>query len=239
MALNCAILEDNPNSSTLLESHIHKMPSLHMTKVCQDFDSLEATLKEVPVGLLFLVVEELDSSHFDFLQSLAQRPSIIIYSNNENLAIEAFKLQAVDFLAYPIQYDALSHAVQKAITEKAININEKNRLEMMLQKKYFFVKSDYKIVKVTIDEVLFVEGLGEYIRIYTSGQKIVTLLSLAKIQEILPEHQFLRIHRSYIVNLDKVNFIQNNVVSIGEHEVPISKSQKKNFLQFIDNSGLL
>lgn len=239
MALNCAILEDSPNSSTLLQSHIHKMPALHMTKACQDFDSLETVLKDIPVGLLFLVVQDLDSSHFDFLQSLPQRPSIIVYSNNNDLAVEAFKLQAVDFLALPIQYDSLSTAVQKAVAAKAINANEQNRLEMMLKKKYFFVKSDYKIVKVTIDEVLFVEGLGEYIRIYTASQKIVTLLSLAKIQDILPEHQFLRIHRSYIVNLDKINFIQNNIVSIGEHQLPISKSQKKNFIQFIDKSGLL
>jgi len=239
MALNCAILEDRPNSSTLLESHIHKMPTLHMTKVCQDFDGLESTLKEVPIGLLFLVVEELDSTHFDFLQSLPQRPSIIIYSNNGDLAIEAFKLQAVDFLEHPIEYQALSSAVQKAVAEKAINLNDKNRLEMMMRKKYFFVKSDYKIVKVTIDDILFVEGLGEYIRIYTTDQKVITLLSLSKIQDILPEHQFLRIHRSYIVNIDKIKFIQNNIVSVGEHQIPISKSQKKNFLQFIDKSGLL
>ncbi len=239
MALNCAILEDSPNISTLLESHIHKMPSLHMTGVYQDFDALEVTLKEVPVGILFLAVESLDSSHFDFLKNLPQRPSIILYSNNQDLAIEAFKIQAVDFLEHPIQYESLTHAVQKAIAEKAINMNEQNRLEMMLKKKYFFVKSDYKIVKVTIDDVLYVEGLGEYIRIYTTTQKIVTLLSLLKMTEILPQHQFLRIHRSYIVNLDKINFIQNNIVSVGEHQIPISKSQKKNFMQFIDKSGLL
>jgi len=239
MALNCVILEDTPNSSQLLESFIYKTSALHMNGVYQDFDSLETALKKNAISLLFLVVKQLDSQHFDFLNSLAERPTIIVHSANASLALEAYKLQAVDFLEAPIQVEAFNEAIQKAITARVINLNEKNKLENILKQKYFFVKADYKIIKITIDDILFIEGMGEYIRIYTNQEKIVTLMSLTKMVETLPEHQFIRIHRSYIINIDKVNFVQNNVVSIGEHQLPVSKSQKKTFIRFIDSIGLL
>ena len=239
MGLHCAILEDRPNSSRLLESYIYKISTLQMNGVYQDFDSLEAALQKAPVAILFVVFDQLDSSHYDFLQNLPQQPSIIVHSANANLALDAYKIQAVDFLQMPIEIELLRDAIQKAVTARVINLNEQKKLEHLLKKKYFFVKSDYKIIKIAIQEVLYIEGLGEYIRIHTTQFKIVTLLSLSKLLEVLPRHQFIHIHRSYIVNIDKINFIQNNLVSIGKQQLPISKSRKKIFLSFIDSNGLL
>jgi DNA-binding LytR/AlgR family response regulator len=99
---------------------------------------------------------------------------------------------------------------------------------------YFFIKSDYKIQKIIIDEIIYIESMGDYVRFYIGNKRIVTLLSLSKLIELLPAQKFIQIHRSYIINFDKINFVQNNIISIGQYQLPISKSRKKELMDVID-----
>ncbi|MCF6224263.1 MAG: LytTR family transcriptional regulator [Flavobacteriaceae bacterium] len=103
---------------------------------------------------------------------------------------------------------------------------------------YFFVKSGYKIQKILINEIIYVESMGDYIRFYLEDKKVVALLNLSKVIDLLPKDSFIQVHRSYIINLDKINFIQNNIISLGQYQLPISKSRKKELMDFI-NSKLL
>lgn len=103
---------------------------------------------------------------------------------------------------------------------------------------YFYVKSGYKIQKILINEIIYVESMGDYIRFYLEDKKVVALLNLSKVIELLPKDSFIQVHRSYIINLDKINFIQNNIISLGQYQLPISKSRKKELMDFI-NSKLL
>ncbi len=103
---------------------------------------------------------------------------------------------------------------------------------------YFFVKSGYKIQKILVDEIIYVESMGDYIRFYLEDKKVVALLSMARIISFLPADRFIQIHRSYIINMEKINFIQNNIISLGQYQLPISKSRKKELMDFI-NSKLL
>ena len=103
---------------------------------------------------------------------------------------------------------------------------------------YFFIKTGYKIQKILIDEIIYIESMGDYVRFFLEEKKIVTLLSLSKMIELLPEQKFIQIHRSYIINFEKINFIQNNIISIGQYQLPISKSRKKELMEVI-NSKLL
>lgn len=103
---------------------------------------------------------------------------------------------------------------------------------------YFFVKSGYKIQKILFDEIIYMESMGDYVRFYLTDKKVVALLSLSKVTGILPKERFLQIHRSYVINLDKINFIQNNIISLGQYQLPISKSRKKELMEFI-NAKLL
>jgi len=103
---------------------------------------------------------------------------------------------------------------------------------------YFFIKTGYKIQKILIDEIIYIESMGDYVRFFLEEKKIVTLLSLSKMIELLPEQKFIQIHRSYIINFEKINFIQNNIISIGQYQLPISKSRKKELMDVI-NSKLL
>ena len=103
---------------------------------------------------------------------------------------------------------------------------------------YFFVKSDYKIQKIKIAEIIYIESMGDYVRFFLEDKKIVSLLSLSNILNIIPKDNFLQIHRSYIINLDKINFVQNNIISIGNYQLPISKSRKKELMDFINQRTL-
>jgi len=99
---------------------------------------------------------------------------------------------------------------------------------------YFFIKSGYKIQKILINEIIYIESMGDYVRFFLEDKKIVTLLSLSKIIELLPKEKFIQIHRSYIINFEKINFIQNNIISIGQYQLPISKSRKKELMEIIN-----
>ena len=99
---------------------------------------------------------------------------------------------------------------------------------------YFFIKSGYKIQKILIDEIIYIESMGDYVRFFLEDKKIVTLLSLSKIIKLLPQEKFIQIHRSYIINFEKINFIQNNIISIGQYQLPISKSRKKELMEIIN-----
>ncbi len=99
---------------------------------------------------------------------------------------------------------------------------------------YFFIKSDYKIQKIIIDEIIYIESMGDYVRFYLENKRVVALLSLSKLIELLPNEKFIQIHRSYIINFEKINFIQNNIISIGQYQLPISKSRKKELMEIID-----
>lgn len=99
---------------------------------------------------------------------------------------------------------------------------------------YFFIKSDYKIQKIIIDKIIYIESMGDYVRFYLENKRIVALLSLSKLIELLPKEKFIQIHRSYIINFEKINFIQNNIISIGQYQLPISKSRKKKLMDIID-----
>gem|GEM_PF-483069 len=241
MKLNCAILEDRPNSSRLLESQIYKLPSLQMVRVCPNLEELEKLFKEAKTELLFFVVDSITESQVAFWNALKERPILIFHPPHCNLAYRAFQMGALDYLTQPLDFKEFTKSIEKALNYKSfLQWNQTNSESANSSAhNYFFVKADYKIVKVNFEEILFIEGLGEYVRIYTENQKIVTLQTLNRLEKILPAANFTRIHRSHIINVDKINFIQNNIVSIGKYQLTISKSQKKDFLKIINKSAAI
>lgn len=234
MGLSCLILEDTLHSGKLLSSTLFKLEGVEIVEVAQDLAQVSDYYKEGKADAVFWVAESISDAAEAFWLGLSPRPALVLHSSNADLAITAFRLGALDFLPLPVQLDDLQRAMHRAEEWVAFR-----NWQTVPQRPYFFVKSDYRIVRIPLDEILFVEALGEYIRITTADQKVVTLYSLSKLAEWLPPRNFIRIHRSYIINLDKVNFIQNNVVSLGPYQLPISKNQRKSVLDAIQNYGLL
>lgn len=237
-SLSCLIYENKSGASQWLRQQLQKLTSGQIVRVVNEISQLENRLREDDFNLVFLVVEQLEVDAFRFLNQLDFCPPILVASNNRAVAADAYLLKADGFVSAAAEAEELIRQVQDVLLQSrgpARSIVAGPGLSLP----FFFVKSDYKIIRLNFDEILFVEGLGEYLRIYTETNKYVVLQSFSRLTEVLPMRQFLRIHRSYMINLYKINFVQNNVVSIGSHQLPISKSQKKAFLELVEQVGLL
>ncbi|WP_080057712.1 LytR/AlgR family response regulator transcription factor [Spirosoma aerolatum] len=237
-SLNCLIYEETYDASRWLKQHLHNASSSNTIRVVSEIGQFEKRLQEDDYNLAFVVVEQLPIQAFLVWQELDFCPPILVCSANRAVAADAFMVGAAGFVSPDNPTLQLSRQIREVLAQNRLNIKVLPAAKAPTLP-FFFVKSDYKIVRLNFDDVLFVEGLGEYLRIYTDTAKHIVLQSFSKMADVLPSHQFLRIHRSYMVNLYKINFIQNNVVSIGNHQLPISKSQKKTFLELIEHIGLL
>ncbi len=262
MKVNCLIVDDEPLARKLLAAYVEKIPQLQLIGQCAN--ALEAQLfleeNEQPVDLLLLDIQMPDLTGLDFLKSIPKQPLTIFTTAYSEYALQGFELNALDYLVKPIAFDRFFKAIHKAIKqlrleknakqvqEQAQNLGANNTnatpitetpAEVDADRRYIFVKSDYKIVKVRFKEILFIQSLRDYVCIQTNQDKIITLQSISKLEEILPPQQFFRIHRSYIINIDKIDSIEGNSVRIGNHQLTVSKRQKKDFLDLIDKDGLI
>lgn len=241
MTYKCVIVDDEPLAQELLESYISKIPYLQLVQKCSSAIEAQMYLSQHSTDILFLDISMPNLTGIDLLKMLNTNGlSTIFTTAHSQHAVEAFDLDATDYLLKPIEFDRFFKAVAKAVkrlekqssTSANPPIEDANASSSMMD--YFFVKSDYKILKVSYQEVLFIESAQKYICIHTKDQKIITLLSLSGVMKQLPSHRFFRIHRSYVVNIDKVDSIEGNMVCIGKHQLPISKGQREAFFKVVE-----
>lgn len=226
MDLTTLIIDDDSPGANVLAGLLHKAAGIRLLGAYRDW---EAASGEAP-DLVFCIRNGWAPEAAASLEEVSAQSRLVLVSADPAWMEAAFEVGAVDFLRLPVSPQRL---------EKTLERVRQRPERRETGKPYFFVKSDYKIVRVQLDGILFIEALGEYVRIHTESEKLVTLLPLHRLESFLPADTFLRIHRSYIINLDKVHFIQNNVVSIGSHQLPISKGQRKAFLDYLIGKGLL
>lgn len=231
----CLIVDDERLAQELLESYVQKIPWLESVASCSTAIEAMGILNQKEVDILFLDIQMPDLTGIDFLQSLKKAPITIFTTAYSEYAIEGFELGVADYLLKPIEFERFFKAMNKALghLNKQAPIPISTNQSITPKEDYFFIKSDNKVVRIAFEEVLFIEALQKYIRIHTKEKRIVSLLSLSKIQELLPSNNFVRIHRSYIVNIDKIDNIEGNMVNINNHKLPISKGQKEAFLKKI------
>lgn len=250
----CVIVDDERLARELLEKYIQKIPYLEITAICTNAIDAMQVLQKNNVDLLFLDIQMPNLTGIDFLRSLKDPPATIFTTAYSKFALEGFELSVVDYLLKPIEFDRFFKAISKAVerleqkntseySEKSIVGNVSDDKNIVVDKtdkneKYFFIKTDYKLVKINIADVLYIEADQKYIHIYTEKEKYFTLLSLGKILESLPTEQFIRIHRSYVINIEKIDSIEGNIVKINEYKIPISKGQRERFMDRIKEKGL-
>ncbi len=204
-------------------------------------------IRNINVDLIFIDIEMPQVSGIDFINSLEQKPYIIFTTAYSEYALEAFNLNAIDYLVKPIPFARFFKAVNKVNELHKLRSKPVIPVEIPVSKpvekeeeiKYLLVKAEYSTVRVNIDEVKYIEGLKDYIKIYASTDKpILTLNSLKRMEEKLPESKFLRIHKSYIISLEQIEAITKNQVIIGEKRIPIGESYRQNFLETIKRNSL-
>ncbi|WP_099464570.1 LytR/AlgR family response regulator transcription factor [Parabacteroides provencensis] len=217
--VKCVITDDEPMARKGLVSYVEKVDFLTLTGVCEDAIQLDKLLKTEQPDLLLLDIEMPYLSGLDLLATLANPPKVIITSAYEQYALRGYELDVTDYLLKPISFDRFLKAVNKVYNILQKEMNTTNNLD-----KYLFVKSDKQMIKVFLKDILFIEGMENYIVIYLPSGKFTVHSSMKKIMKSLPGAQFLQTHRSYIVNKLMVEGLEGNQLLIGIHKIPVARN---------------
>ena len=224
MMLNCIVVDDDEMSRKVVVHFIEKTNFLQLTK---EFDNgFDATryLDEEHVDIIFLDVQMPEMSGMDFINALEKDIDVILITSEQKYAVEAFEKKVTDYLVKPIEYSRFIQAAEKALK----NIEIKRAAAG--QRKEFYVRADAKIVRISYEKILFVEALADYVIIQTEAKKHIVHFTMKGIANRLPGEEFVRTHRSYIVNLDKIEALEDNSILIGDKYIPIGASYKEALL---------
>lgn len=243
MTIRCLAVDDEPLALDIIESYISKLPFLKLVKTCSSATEAMQVLQEEQIDLMFLDIEMPELTGIQFLNILKHQPLIIFTTAYPDYALEGFNQDAVDYLLKPIPFDRFLKAVTKA--QERLQRSASKTVEAPAapqqaapEHDFMFVKADYKTIRVDFKDVLWIEGLKDYIIIQTKEQKIITLLSMNKMMEKLPDTKFLRVHRSFIVSLQKIDSIEKSRIRIGSKEIPIGEVYKEQFLKWVEENNI-
>ncbi len=237
------IVDDEPLARKLLHEHALKIPQLEVVAQCKTALEAQVVLQNQPVDILLLDIQMPDLTGLEFLKTLRKRPATILTTAYAEYAVNAYDLEVVDYLLKPIVFERFFRAVSRAMGRNhqpaaSAPVLAMPAPEPQPSRQSIFVKTDQRLVQVNYADIRYIEGLREYVRIHTSQDQLIVLQSLSRLMDALPQDQFARIHRSYIINLTCIESIVGNTVHIDGKELPISKGQKEGFLNLINRDGL-
>lgn len=220
--LKCIAIDDEPLALELMRKYIAKFPSLQLVQCFEDAISGAEFLARNPIDLLFVDINMPDITGIDLVRSLEHKPTVIFTTAYKNFAFEGFELEALDYLLKPIDMTRFAKAVEKAVEFQQYKASQGNTN----QQENLYVYSEYRMVKINLKDIEYIESMEDYIKIHTTtaGKPILTLMPLKKVLEKLPAGQFQRVHRSYVVSVRKIRSIQNRKIQLANAELPISDS---------------
>ncbi|RMG74821.1 MAG: DNA-binding response regulator [Bacteroidetes bacterium] len=236
--LRAIAIDDEPLALEVIQRFAGKTPSLELIATFENPIAAAEFLQQEVVDLVFLDIQMPDLSGIQFLQTIAQRPLVIFTTAYSQYAVNSYELDAVDYLLKPILFDRFMKAVNKALRQYAAQqggAGSRSEEGDESGHDYLFIKSDTRYFKVNHADILYIEGMRDYIAVHTPKQKILTLMSMTNMLKRLPDEDFMRVHKSYIIGLNHITLIQHNRVLIGEREIPISNSYKEAFLAFVES----
>lgn len=232
MKLKCIITDDEPIARKGLQSYVGRINFLELVGVCEDAIQLNNQLKSQQADLLFLDIEMPYMTGIELLNSLSNPPKVIITSAYAEYAIKGYDLEVSDYLLKPISFDRFLKAVNKAYDQLISS-------QTPVVQDYLFVKTSLKLEKIRFNDMRFIEGVENYVAIYTSDGKIITHTTLRTILQKLPPERFVQVHKSYLVNIDKIDSIEGNLLGIGKNKIPLSRTYKETALEIILKNKLL
>ncbi|AKD54848.1 LytR/AlgR family response regulator transcription factor [Spirosoma radiotolerans] len=251
MTATCLIVDDESLARRLLTDYVRKIPALELAGICASALEAQAFMQQKPVDILLLDIQMPDLTGIGLLQSLSQTrqpgPVTILTTAYADYALQGYELSVTDYLLKPISFERFFQAITKALDFLAYRkmgnppLNTQAVADEVPPKTgadYLFVKVDYRIQKVRYVDILFVEAYGEYVRIHTETETLLTLLSLSRLTESLPPDTFVRVHRSYLINLTHLDSLQGNTLYIGHQQIPLSKSYREPLMELINRRQL-
>jgi DNA-binding LytR/AlgR family response regulator len=235
--IRCLAIDDEPLALELLEDNIRRTPFLDLVKSFRSGTAALDFLRKETVDLIFLDIRMPDISGLQLLKVLRPKPLVILITAYEKYAMEGFELDVVDYLLKPVSYDrflkAATRAMEFTLLRKAA-LGGNTREEPAPKSGSMFVKSDYKQVRINFSEILYIEGLKDYVKIYTGEKPVITQMSIKAIEGMLPETGFVRVHRSFIVNVQKILFVHRMQIRVGNKDIPIGGSYRESFFNTIN-----
>ncbi len=247
MTLKCLIVDDESMARKLLEENVRQLPFLELVGMCKNpFEAMQM-LQEQEVDLMFLDIQMPGMLGTKFLQSLREKPMVIFVTAYANYAVESYDLDVIDYLMKPVSMERFTKAALKALEEKqkqAALLTPPSVIFPISQKEeeetpeYFFVNVEYALVKITIKDISHVESMKDYVKIFliTAAKPILTKSTLKGIEEKLPSKSFMRVHKSFIVNIDKIESIRSQNISIGAHHIPVSDVHLEGLMRILSPS---
>lgn len=226
--INCLAVDDEPLALNQLGGYISRVPYLNLVASCHDAFEAMKQISTEKIDLLFIDINMPDLNGLEFVRSLTECPLVIFTTAYSEYAIDGFKVEAVDYLLKPFSFQDLLLAAEKA----------RKRLEHVISEEEdsLFIKSDYRVNRVRLADIKYIEGMSEYVRIYVEGgaKPLMPLLSMKRLEEVLPASQFMRVHRSYIVNLRKITEISRLRIVFGDTYIPVGDIYKDKFLEYVN-----
>ena len=216
--IKCIITDDEPTACEGLKRYVEKVDFLTLTAVCEDAMQLNTLLQTEQPDLLFLDIEMPYLSGLELLASLANPPHVIITSAYERYALKGYELNVADYLLKPISFDRFLKDVNKV----HVLLQQENRLSEVVD--FIFVRSDRQMHKVFFKDILVVEGLENYVCIYTEDAKLLVRSTMKRMTEALPKETFLQVHKSYLINIEKIELIDGNRIMVGQHTVSVARN---------------
>ncbi len=238
MNIRCLVVDDEELARGLLRSFVSRLPSLELVKACKNPLEAMTVLQEEPIDLIFLDIQMPELTGIEFLKTLVKRPQIILTTAYSQYAVEGFQLDVTDYLLKPFGFERFVQAVNKAIEQIQLRQQPVSPAPVgstegpePTSKDYLVIKADHKLIRLRFADIAYIQGKGEYVSFVTPKGQVLSLMSLRQLAEELAVHQFVRIHKSYIVPLNRIDAIEGNQVHLGKERLPIGASFKEELLQ--------
>ena len=233
MELTCIAIDDEPLALVKLVSFLEKIPGIRIIETFPNCIDAIPTISDSEIDIVFLDIHMDHMTGIDLLEKVKVKPHVIIISAFEKYAIKGYELNVCDYILKPYSIDRIIQAVEKIRNIKVA----KNHNSTISEDEYIFVKSDYRIVKINLKNILFIEGMRDYLCFYTTTGKVLSPITFTQLQELLPKTSFIRVHKSFTVNLNAIEIIEKHRIYIAKHIIPISKTYRDEFYNKLNLQG--
>lgn len=244
MMIRCLIVDDEPLALDILADYIKKVPSLELVKATTNPIEALTIVQQDNIDLVFLDVQMPELTGMQFLKILNGRCQVILTTAYPQYALEGYDLDVVDYLLKPIAFDRFYKAVNKVLMANNTHFSPAAapeappRVPAAPGNDFIFVKTEHKIQKIYLDDILYIEGLKDYISIFTPTERVITLQNMKKMEEVLPSGRFIRVHKSYIISLDKIESIERSRIFIADKIIPIGDTYRDHFFKLIETRNI-
>ncbi len=236
--MKCLIVDDEPLALDILKEYINKTPSLELIGKCNNALEASEFLKNNKIDLMFLDIQMPEITGIEFMRSLSNPPLVIFCSAFSDFAVEGFELDALDYILKPVSFERFNKSIERAIEYTALKKNDAVE-EPDHDNDYIFIKSNQKQIKLSYDQILYVEAFADYVKLYTAEKRYITLQTMKNMEIKLPSEKFIRVHRSFIVGSKYITAFNSSELEIGATKIPVGKNYKDDFLLKLRSKNIL